>query len=170
MLLRDVELGDVAAYVRMRCDPRMMAHLGGPRPEGEMPDKVRRDVADTESGRAWISMIVPEVEPGSVAGTVTLWSHEDRGVQLSEIGWMVLPEYQGRGFAKSAVWLLLGRARDERRWGVVHAYPAVANDPSNAVCRALGFTHVGEESIDFATEIFRVNHWWIDPAKMAARL
>ena len=30
MRLRDVELGDVAAYVRMRCDPVMMAELGGP--------------------------------------------------------------------------------------------------------------------------------------------
>jgi hypothetical protein len=28
--LRDVELGDVDAYVRMRCDPVMMAELGGP--------------------------------------------------------------------------------------------------------------------------------------------
>jgi hypothetical protein len=28
MLLRDVEPGDVAAYVRMRCDPVMMAELG----------------------------------------------------------------------------------------------------------------------------------------------
>jgi hypothetical protein len=28
--LRDVELGDVGSYVRMRCDPVMMAELGGP--------------------------------------------------------------------------------------------------------------------------------------------
>ena len=27
--LRDVELGDVSTYVRMRCDPVMMAELGG---------------------------------------------------------------------------------------------------------------------------------------------
>ncbi len=32
--LRDVELGDVSAYVRMRCDPVMMAELGGPLPRG----------------------------------------------------------------------------------------------------------------------------------------
>jgi hypothetical protein len=32
MGLRDVQLGDVDAYVRMRCDPVMMADLGGPLP------------------------------------------------------------------------------------------------------------------------------------------
>ena len=36
MRLRDVEPGDVGAYVRMRCDPVMMAELGGPRPREGM--------------------------------------------------------------------------------------------------------------------------------------
>ena len=44
MRLRDVELGDVDAYVRMRCDPVMMAELGGPLPRGGVEDKVARDV------------------------------------------------------------------------------------------------------------------------------
>jgi RimJ/RimL family protein N-acetyltransferase len=161
--LRDVELDDVAAYVRMRCDPQMMAHLGGPRPEAEMADKVRRDVADAQSERAWICMILSEDEPNAVAGTVTLWSHDAGGEPLSEIGWMVLPEYQGLGLAKSAVRSLLERASRERRWGAIHAYPAVANGPSNAICRSLGFSEVGEEDIDYAQQVFRVNHWRIDP-------
>jgi RimJ/RimL family protein N-acetyltransferase len=35
-----------------------------------------------------------------VAGSVALWSHdEDDGEPITEIGWMVLPEFQGRGHA-----------------------------------------------------------------------
>lgn len=45
MWLRDVELGDLPAYLRMRCDPVMMAELGGPLPADGMAEKVRRDVA-----------------------------------------------------------------------------------------------------------------------------
>ncbi len=44
MRLRDVELGDVSAYVRMRCDPVMMAVLGGPLPREGIEAKVARDV------------------------------------------------------------------------------------------------------------------------------
>src|SRR6266511_1027130 len=92
--LRDVELGDVDAYVRMRCDPVMMAELGGPRPREGIQEKVRSDVQDVASGAAWIKMIVPgEDTPDVVAGTVSLWSHETDGEWLSEIGWMVLPEF-----------------------------------------------------------------------------
>jgi hypothetical protein len=38
--LRDVEPGDVDAYVRMRCDPVMTAELGGPLPREGIEDKV----------------------------------------------------------------------------------------------------------------------------------
>jgi hypothetical protein len=41
MRLRDVEPGDVGAYVRMRCDPVMMAELGGPQPREGISAKSR---------------------------------------------------------------------------------------------------------------------------------
>src|SRR6201982_4042581 len=88
--LRDVELGDVSAYVRMRCDPVMMAELGGPLPREGIEDKVARDVQAAAAGDEWIKMIVPgEAAPDVVAGSVALWSHdEDDGEPIAEIGWM----------------------------------------------------------------------------------
>lgn len=163
MRLRDVRIGDVDAYVRMRCDPAMMAGLGGPRRPEDMPEKVRTDVASVAGGSAWIKMIVPDDAPDAVAGTVTLWSHEADVGELSEIGWMVLPEFQGRGLAKRAVRAVLEMARDDGRWGRVHAFPGVTNAPSNGVCRSLGFHLTGEEEITFAGAAMRVNHWVVDP-------
>jgi len=164
MLLRDVEPGDVAAYVRMRCDPVMMAELGGPLPQDGIEDKVRRDAAEAAAGTSLIKMIIPDpAEPAVVAGSVALWSHDDAGTELSEIGWMVLPEFQGRGVGKRAVRAVLELARDEDRWGVVHAFPAVTNAPSNALCQSVGFRLAGEVETLFAGRTFRTNHWFIDP-------
>lgn len=165
VMLRNVEPGDLAAYVRMRCDPAMMAELGGALPREGMEAKVQRDVAAAASDRAWICMIVPDpADRGTVAGTVTLWSREEYAQVMSEIGWMVLPEFQGKGLAKTAVRALLKRARDAERWGLVHAFPGVTNAASNAICRALGFTLVGQETVDFADRWLRTNHWRIDPS------
>ena len=165
MRLRDVEPGDVAAYVRMRCDPVMTAELGGPQAREDMAGKVARDVQQAADGTAWIKMIIPDGNaPGVIAGSVALWSHEDGGTPLSEIGWMVLPEFQGRGIATTAVRMLLGLAREQNRWGLVHAFPAVTNGPSNGVCRSVGFRFVGEQETTFAGRSFRTNHWVIDPA------
>ncbi|MEW5352206.1 MULTISPECIES: GNAT family N-acetyltransferase [unclassified Streptomyces] len=164
MQLRNVTPDDVDAYVRMRCDPVMMAGLGGPLPAEGMADKVRRDAAAAAEDTAWIKMIVPDdAGPGEVAGTVCLWSHDDGGGPVSEIGWMVLPEYQGRGFGRRATRLLLEQARDEERWDTVHAFPAMDNAPSNGICRSLGFRLLGECDVPFADRVLRSNHWAIDP-------
>ncbi|WP_330332200.1 GNAT family N-acetyltransferase [Streptomyces sp. NBC_00536] len=164
MLLRDVLLDDVDAYVRMRCDPVMMADLGGPLPREGMADKVRRDVEQAGADLAWIKMIV--ADPGTpevVAGTVTLWSHDAGEGPVSEIGWMVLPEFQGRGLGKRAVRTVLEQARDQNRWGVVHAFPATGNAASNAICRSVGFRFRSEVQVTFAGRVFRTNQWSIDP-------
>ncbi|MFE7353118.1 GNAT family N-acetyltransferase [Streptomyces sp. NPDC057543] len=164
MLLRDVEYGDVDAYVRMRCDPAMMVDLGGPLPREGMESKVRRDVQRAGSGTDWIKMIVPdEAEPDVVAGTVTLWPHDTDVEHISEIGWMVLPEFQGRGFGKQGVRMLLELARDDGRWGLIHAFPATANAASNGICRSLGFRSLGEQDVTFAGRVLRTNHWTIHP-------
>jgi RimJ/RimL family protein N-acetyltransferase len=109
---------------------------------------------DDRAGRA-----APQV----VAGSVALWSHEDDGGALSEIGWMVLPEFQGRGLAKAAVRALLERARAEDRWGTVHAFHGVTNAASNGICRSSGFTLLEERDVAFADRVIHTNHWAIDP-------
>ncbi|MFI5980089.1 GNAT family N-acetyltransferase [Streptomyces sp. NPDC051555] len=164
MELRDVVHGDVDAYVRMRCDPVMMADLGGPQPREGMADKVRRDAEQAAADIAWLKMIVPDpAVPEVVAGTVTLWSHDGGDGPTSEIGWMVLPRFQGRGLGRRAVRALLERARDEDRWGVVHAFPATSNAASNGICRSVGFRFVAEADVSFAGQTFRTNHWAVDP-------
>ena len=165
MRLRDVELGDVSAYVRMRCDPVMMAELGGPLPREGIEEKVARDVQAAAADESWIKMIIPgEAAREVVAGSVALWSHdEDGGEPITEIGWMVLPEFQGRGLAKQAVRMLLELARDDR-WGLVHAFPATTNTPSNGLCRSLGFRFAGEREVTFAGRVLLSNDWVINPA------
>jgi RimJ/RimL family protein N-acetyltransferase len=82
---------------------------------------------------------------------------------VSEIGWMVLPEFQGRGLGKTAVRALLTLARDQDRWGLVHAFPAVTNGSPNGICRSAGFHLAGQRDVTFAGRVLRTNHWIINP-------
>ncbi|MBD0674147.1 GNAT family N-acetyltransferase [Streptomyces sp. CBMA156] len=166
MRLRDVRAGDLEAYVRMRCDPVMMAELGGPLPRETVEARLRKDLALTDADGAWIRMIVPDgAEDDEAVGAVTLWSDEEDGVTVSEIGWMVLPGYQGRGLAKAAVRLVLDAAAADGRWGEVHANPGTTNGPSNGICRALGFRLLGERDLDFADRVLRTNCWVVVPGE-----
>ncbi|MFI6493690.1 GNAT family N-acetyltransferase [Streptomyces sp. NPDC050564] len=164
MQLRNVSPDDVDAYVRMRCDPVMMTDLGGPLPCKGMADKVRRDAQQAAADLAWFKMIVPDpTSPDVVAGTVTIWSHDTEDGAISEIGWMVLPEFQGQGLGRRAVRALLEQARDQDRWGVVPAFPASNNAASNGICRSVGFRFVSEVDVTFAGQVLKSNHWVIAP-------
>ncbi|MBT2408601.1 GNAT family N-acetyltransferase [Streptomyces sp. ISL-87] len=152
----------------MRCDPAMMADLGGPLPREGMEGKVQRDVHKATADLDWIKMIIPDATtPEVVAGTVTIWSHETEDGPISEIGWMVLPEFQGRGLGKLAVRTLLEQARDEDRWGLVHAFPATSNGASNGICRSLHFRFIAERDVTFADRVLRTNHWTTNPLTVA---
>lgn len=94
-------------------------------------------------------------------GTVSLWGHEWEAELIDEIGWMVLPEHQGRGLASAAVTEALRRADAVSRWRVLHAFPATTNAPSNALCRKQGFALRGpiDYYYTYGERTLRVNHW-----------
>jgi len=157
--LRNIDAGDLWLYEAIHCDPRMMEHLGGPLPKEGLAEKLERDAAATEADEVWVLVIVVDEE---AAGTVTIWEHEVGGEPLTEIGWMVLPDFQGRGIGSTAVRVALDRARASGRWDVVHAFPPATNPASNAMCRTLGFKLLGERTNRFRDRELRVNHWRLD--------
>ena len=114
MRLRDVELDDVSAYVQMRCDPVMMAGLGGPLPREGIEDKVARDVQAAAAGEAWIKMIIPG-RPHRTSSR-----GRSRCGPMTRMAVSRLPRSAGwscrrRGLAKRAVRMLLELARDDGR-------------------------------------------------------
>jgi RimJ/RimL family protein N-acetyltransferase len=156
MELRPLTREDRRLYERIYTDPRMWAELGGVLDQ-DMAAKLERDVASVEAGRHWVLVIV--TAQGTAAGTVSLWDHEWEGETIDEIGWMVLPEHQGRGLASTGVAEALRRADEAARWRVLHAFPATTNAPSNALCRKHGFALRGPIDYTYRQRGLRVNHW-----------
>jgi RimJ/RimL family protein N-acetyltransferase len=156
MNLRPLSLADLSLYERVYTDPQMWMGLGGA-PELDLPDKLERDVALVEANRHWVLVIV--TADGAAAGTVSLWDHEWEGETIEEIGWMVLPEHQGRGLASAGVAEALRKADEAERWAVLHAFPATTNAPSNALCRRHGFVSCGPIEYMYRERTLRVNHW-----------
>jgi RimJ/RimL family protein N-acetyltransferase len=152
---------DMALTEEIECDPEMMRELGGPLDEEKVPELHRKRLAGIASGDTWWFKIVPD-PPGPAAGTIGIWETGPSGNEIHEIGWMVLPGFQGRGIASRALDMILSRARSDPRYEKVHAFPAVSNAPSNALCRKFGFSKVGERDFEFRGSTLRCNHWELD--------
>lgn len=138
-------------------EPDMTEHVGGP----ESPEKVADRQSRYERPDSRQYRIV--VAGGEAVGWVGHWDLDWQDEVVWETGWAVIPSHQGRGIATAATALLIPKARAERRHRYMHAFPMVVNTPSNAICRKLGFTLVGE--IDFPARrggFVRCNDWRLD--------
>jgi RimJ/RimL family protein N-acetyltransferase len=151
----------VELRIRQETDPRMMGELGGPRPVEDIERAHAKSLEQAARGKGWPLKVFPDgfTHP---AGTVMVWESSHDGETIVEIGWTILPEFQKRGIATRAVAEVLEKARAERKFGQIHAFPGVTNAPSNRVCEKNGFTNLGEVDITFNNRTLRCNHWRID--------
>ena len=139
--------GDFELLARLLGDPAMMVYLGGP----ESPEKLRarhkRYLASApEQGGLYTIEVGPEA---NAVGWTGYWESSWQGVVVWEIGWHVLPEYQNQGIATAGVALALERARERDASRAVHAFSAVENEASNALCRRLGFTRLEAVEVEY---------------------
>jgi RimJ/RimL family protein N-acetyltransferase len=154
---------DFPLLVRLNA-PEMTEHLGGPESEENLEKRHKRYVAAAGSGivrdpdrtyPAYIFKVVLEPD-GMAVGSVSFWNREWKGEEVYEIGWGVLPEYQGRGIASAAVAEAIELARATKRKQAVHAFPSVENPPSNGICRKLGFVLLGATQFEYPK-----GHWML---------
>jgi RimJ/RimL family protein N-acetyltransferase len=151
--------GDLPLLVKLN-DPEMTKHVGGPESPEKLPERQSRyETADSRQYK-----IVVETG-GEGVGWVGYWERTWRDQQVWEIGWAVIPSFQGRGIASSATAHLIDTARAEQHLRFVHAFPSVENAPSNAICRKLGFTLLGEVEWELVRQpgnFGRFNDWRFD--------
>jgi RimJ/RimL family protein N-acetyltransferase len=151
---------DLPLLERLMGDPLMTEHLGGP----ESPAKLRERQSRYEhlDGADRMFRIV-EVASGTGVGSVGFWTKEWRGGEVYEIGWMVVPEFQGRGIAVAATAQAIELARRDAAHRLMHAFPNVDNAPSNAICRKLGFELLEACEFEFPKgHLMTCNDWRLD--------
>jgi len=157
--LRPITAEDGALFEAELCDDAMMEHLGGAITAEAARATLQRQLDLAAAGDALAFVVVAQ---GTDVGSVAIWKHEVDGERTSEMGWMILPTFQGRGLGKAAVTACLGRALAGTGWGTIHAYPAVANVASNAICRTCGFELRGERAFEYADRPLVCNDWALD--------
>jgi len=153
---------DLWAVDRFLSDPEMMKHLGGPQSREQIVDQHKRSLETAASGKGQMFKIVL-IPATDAIGQIGYWDKTWQGEMVYETGWMILPEYQGRGYASAALRLLVDRLRRQHVHRFLHAFPAVTNGPSNALCRRAGFTNRGQCEFEYPVgHPLRCNDWRLD--------
>jgi len=153
--------GDLPLLRQLLGDPEMTKHLGGPESEEKLAERQARYERLTEGPDRMFKIL--DAETGEPAGSVGYWEKDWRDQKVYETGWSVLPAFQGRGIAVAGTAEVISLARAEQRHRYLHAFPSVENAPSNAICRKLGFTLLGDYEFEYPKGSWmRCNDWRLD--------
>lgn len=161
MELRDYCDNDLWLAEALECDPEVMKDLGGPTKKADVQRHHKRRLNHVLNKEIWYYTIIPEPRNGAV-GTIGIWESDWKGSKIHEMGWMILPAFQGRGLATAAGRMILERAKHDRRFKEIHAFPSIRNAASNAICRKLGFSLLGEVNLAYNGPPQACNDWKID--------
>ena len=149
---------DLPLLETLMSDPAVMEHLGGP----DNPEKIR------ERHERYLHL--PETDhmfaivlADSSVGSIGYWETKVENQPVYEMGWFVLPAYQGHGIATRAGRLVIDHARSDHRYQFMHAYPGADNPASNAICRKLGFSLIETCAVEYPKGHFmQANNWRLD--------
>lgn len=164
VLLQTWSEEDLSLLEQLLGDPDMMTHLGGPESQEQILRRHQRYLHLPEDGTDHMFRIVLAAS-GEGVGNVGYWRKTWREQPVYEIGWLVLPAYQGQGIATRAA-AAIEHASHEPKYQFMHAFPSVENPASNAICRKLGFT-LGEEcQVEYLPgRSMTINDWRLDLLK-----
>ena len=151
---------DLRLLEKLLGDPAMMMHLGGPESLEQIAQRHQRYLKLPETDHifkiVWGS--------GSEAvGSIGYWQKNWHDQLVYEMGWSVLPTYQGRGIATKAGKAVIRKANLENKHRFMHAFPSMSNLPSNAICRKLGFSLIEECQVEYPPgNLLTINDWRLD--------
>ncbi len=154
--LRPFRDADAEALHPIFADPEAMRFWSTP-PHATLEDTrafVRATIAATSEGRGDDQVILFE---DGVIGKAGLWDNR-------EIGFILAPEYWGRGLAREAIGLVIARARSRAVTSIL-ADVDPRNIASLIPLRRMGFIQTGE-----AKATMKVGDEWVDSLYLALDL
>ena len=153
---------DLPLLEKLLGDPEMMTYLGGPESPEQILRRHQRYIRLEESETDHMFKVAWGPDAAGV-GSVGYWRKNWRDQSVYEMGWLILPEYQGKGIATKAAAAAIEHARGEPKFQFMHAFPSVENAASNAICRKLGFTLLEECQFEYPPgRSMTVNDWRLD--------
>lgn len=162
LILQPLSEDDLPLLEKLLGDPGMMLHLGGPESPEQILRRHQRYMRLPEDGADHMFKVLWGTNAEGV-GNVGYWRKTWREQSIYEMGWLILPEYQGQGIATRAAAAVIEHARRESKYQFMHAFPSVSNAASNAICRKLGFTLVEECQVEYPPGYsMTVNDWQLD--------
>ena len=156
LLLRPPIAEDFEAWARFHADKVTMEHLGGVQHPADAWRGLASLIGMWDLAPAAMFCVI-EAESGEWVGRIG--PHEPHQWPCKEVGWGILREHEGKGYALEAAVASLDFAFRELGWDTVSHLIATENTRSAALAKRLGAYTVGEATMPGSLSEYQVTEW-----------
>lgn len=139
LVLRNIESTDAPLIHKLRSDEVVNQFVG--RDNSSTVEKAKefilkiQNLVGKNEGLYWIIRLK---ENNDLIGTVCLWNFDTKN-EIVEIGYEMLPEFQGRGIMSEALKAVLAHTFEVMKARIITAFPSSDNINSVAILKKLNF-------------------------------
>ncbi|MDW6004781.1 GNAT family N-acetyltransferase [Vibrio mangrovi] len=148
LILRQWRDSDYSAFARLNADSHAMRYFPATLSQQEsdsLADRIR-NMIDVQGWGLWATVLK---STGEFIGFVGLNDKDGQSgiphAPLTEIGWRLLPEHWGKGYAPEAAESVLRFAFEQRNLPEVYAFTTLSNQPSQRVMCKIGMHNTGDD-------------------------
>jgi ribosomal-protein-alanine N-acetyltransferase len=142
LILKPVELADLQDMYVLRTDPQVAQYIE--RDITKSLDDIRQFIEMVIKNKFYFT--IKTINGNNFVGAITLWNI-DWSKKYAELGYELLPQFQGKGLMSEAVKAMLDYAFTEAGFEYIEAYTHQKNIPSRKLLERLDFKLV-EDKID----------------------
>ncbi len=142
LLLRRMNHNDVFDLFQMRNNPRMIEYTDSKLDETTEEtlayiDKMNKGIDENK----WIIWAIVHKISGRVIGSISVWNFSSDHTS-GELGYGIIPEYQGKGFMKEALLKVVDYSFKVLKLSFIDAYTEESNLKSNKLLEKCSFAEV----------------------------
>lgn len=143
LILRRMNHNDINDLYEMRKDPRMHEYTDTKPDENTGETKIYIDKMNygIDENR-WIIWAIEHKQSSRVIGSISIWNFNSERTR-GELGYGIIPDYQGRGFMKEALLSVVEYGFDVMGLKELDAYTEENNTKSIKLLEKCNFTEVG---------------------------
>ncbi|HYE09156.1 MAG TPA: GNAT family N-acetyltransferase [Patescibacteria group bacterium] len=142
LILRRISYNDINDLFEMRNDPRMNEHTDT-KPDATTDetklyiDKMNKGIDDDK----WIIWAIEYKQSNKVIGSICIWNI-NKELESGELGYGIIPEYQGRGLMKEALLSVVNYGFDMMGLKGLEAYTEEQNLKSISLLESINFIEI----------------------------
>ncbi len=143
MILRPLTADERALFHLLHNDAQVMRYVSDPMDAARIDARFDERLAHFDKTReAWLALVIVEKESGSSVG-VTGFLSRWQPYRQAELGFLLHPAYQGRGYGRESTQAVLRFIFERCGYHKATATVTEGNEASFGLLRKLGFRHEG---------------------------